>query len=290
MLEFNIVIRQALIILLVSVLAGCTKLGALNTVLPKDDHTSEIIRDIAYGSHERQKLDIYIPRTESKSLPVVVFVYGGSWNSGRKQDYSFAGHALNSDEFIAVIPDYRLVPEVVYPDFLHDIADALNWTHSNIEKYGGQPNNLFLLGHSAGAYNAMMVGLASNEFTSSRNRIPVQGVVGMAGPYNFIPLATRVTKAAFGHLSDLTETQPAEYLNADSPALLLITGGSDQFVLPKHSQYLHQYAQNKGVDSQLVNYPEVGHIKLLLSLSKPFRGQTPALKDSVDFFRQNLSE
>ena len=117
MSKFNCIVRISLIFLLLLVLSGCTKLGALNTVLPKDDHTLSVIKDISYGAHDRQKLDIYIPQTDAAELPVVMFIYGGSWNSGRKQDYSFAGHALNLNEFIAVIPDYRLVPEVVTPIF-----------------------------------------------------------------------------------------------------------------------------------------------------------------------------
>ena len=271
-------------------LVGCTKMGALNTVLTKDDHTAKIVSDISYGPHNRQELDVYVPNARSADLPVVVFIYGGSWNSGRKQDYSFAGYALNLEEFIAVIPDYRLVPEVVYPDFLHDLASALSWTYSNIAEYGGNPENIFVLGHSAGAYNAMMLGLASEHFTADRKPVPVRGIAGLAGPYKFIPLASNVTKAAFGHLEDLTETQPAEYLHGESPSLLFITGGEDRFVLPKHSQYLHQLATNAGADSQLINYPDIGHIKLLLSLSKPFRKQAPTLKDSVEFFRRNITQ
>ncbi len=282
---------KVLFILLASaMMAGCTKLGALNAVLPKDGATQEVIKDIAYGEKARQNLDIYIPtrqNSDQEALPVVVFFYGGSWNSGNKNEYSFVGYALNSKGYIAVLADYRLVPEVRYPEFVFDSANAVAWVAENISAYGGDPDNLFIAGHSAGAYNAMMAGLAEPVYADQNVRVPnVAGVIGLAGPYDFLPMKWPATRAAFKGSEEIDATQPINFLKQDSPPLLLITGVDDVQVDPRHSHTMNRLALDRGATARLRTYPDVGHAKLLLSIARPFRGWAPTLED-IDLFVKN---
>ena len=83
---------------------------------------SHVIKDVRYAAHDRGTLDVYEPKHARPGAPVVVFVYGGSWDSGEKAMYRFVGKVLASRGFVTVIPDYRLYPAVKYPDFLRDIS------------------------------------------------------------------------------------------------------------------------------------------------------------------------
>ncbi|MBN9311294.1 MAG: alpha/beta hydrolase [Devosia sp.] len=95
--------------------------------------------DIPYADGQRKKLDIYRPKDMSGPAPVVMFIYGGSWRAGDKFEYEFAGRALAASGFVTVIADYRLWPDVKYPDFLEDCAQAMRWIQDNIASYGGDP-------------------------------------------------------------------------------------------------------------------------------------------------------
>src|SRR3569833_1440202 len=135
----------------------------------------------------RKKLDVYTPKDLKGTAPVLFFIYGGGWNHGDRGDYQFVGNAFASRGFVVVLADYRLYPDVKYPDFLDDCAQALRWTQDNIVRYGGDPGRLFLAGHSAGAYNAVMLALDSSFLRDYGVTIPIKGVAALSGPYNFYP-------------------------------------------------------------------------------------------------------
>ncbi|HEY0033482.1 MAG TPA: alpha/beta hydrolase, partial [Devosia sp.] len=142
---------------------------------------------VAYADGPRHKLDVYAPEARGAAAPVVFFIYGGGWSRGERSDYQFVGRALASRGFVVVIADYRLVPEVQYPQFLEDSARALKWTQDNIAQYGGDPNRLFLAGHSAGAYNAVMLSLDPSFLRDYGVTMPILGVAALSGPYDFYP-------------------------------------------------------------------------------------------------------
>lgn len=135
-----------------ALLAGCSPLGVLNAWVPTGTYRAS--NDIAYATGPRQKLDIYRPAVSKEPAPVIVFYYGGNWNSGDRADYRFVGEALASRGLVAVLPDYRLYPAVRFPEFLNDSAQAVRWTFDHVADYGGDPRRVFLMGHSAGGYIA----------------------------------------------------------------------------------------------------------------------------------------
>lgn len=265
-------------------LGGCSPLTAYNALAPADLGGHLATSDIAYGQDPRQRLDVYVPSAPVTAAPVAVVFYGGSWNSGRKEDYAFLGKALAARGIVTIVADYRLVPQVRFPAFLDDGASVVVWAHHNAQKFGGDPGRLFLVGHSAGAYNAVMIAL-DRRYLGHLGSSPaiIKGVAALAGPYDFLPLDVDSTLAAFGKASDLAATQPVNFVSREAPAMLLATGADDTTVYPRNSHQLADRLTRAGAKVIVRSYPGVGHVGILLALSVPFRGQAPVLDDVTRF-------
>lgn len=243
-------------------------------------------RNSAYGAHPRQRIDLYRPRSwraGQAPLPIIVFFYGGSWQEGEKEGYGFAARAFADAGFLVAVPDYRLVPEVRFPAFLEDSAAAVRWVRANAVRLGGDPDRIVLVGHSAGAYNAAMLSL--DERWLGMDRRSVRGLVGLAGPYDFLPLDISVTVEAFGRESDLEATQPVTFASADDPPALLLHGALDTTALPSNSERLAGLLRAVGVDARMKVYPAIGHVGIITAVARPFRGRAPVLEDAVAFAR-----
>lgn len=266
-------------------LVACSPLGTLNALSPKGG--AETTSDIAFGSDPRLKLDIYRPAKVGPGAPVVVFFYGGNWNSGERKDYAFVGRALASRGIVAVIPDYRLYPQVRYPDFLDDSAQAVAWAAKNIAGYGGDPKNLFVMGHSAGAYNAAMVAL-DGRWLGKQGTSPaaLAGWIGLAGPYDFLPIENENVKPVFHFPNTPPESQPVNHLDGKKLPALLIAANNDKLVNPKHNTGgLAERLRGHGVPVTEVYYDGVTHTTLVGSIAAPLRGLAPTL-DAIDQFVQ----
>ncbi|WP_336987330.1 alpha/beta hydrolase [Altererythrobacter aquiaggeris] len=261
-------------------LASCSPLKTFNAFVPKDNTARQAAEGIAYGTDDRQKLDVYLPKADAARAdgrPLVVFFYGGSWNSGTRKGYDFVGRALAARGFVTVIPDYRLVPEVTYPAFVEDGASAVRWARVNAAQYGADPDKVVVIGHSAGAYIAAM--LALDERFLADDRAALRGFVGLAGPYDFLPFDGPVTQTAFGNWPKAAETQPVTYAGKGDPAALLLSGADDTTVLPVNSEKLAAKLRAGGVDADVKFYEGVGHVGIITSIAKPLRGKSPALDD-----------
>jgi acetyl esterase/lipase len=270
---------------LIALLAGCSPLKTFNAVVPKDRGGMLVARDQAFAAGERRKLDLYGPRQMGgERLPVIVFFYGGSWNSGVKEGYAFAGRALAAEGFLVAIPDYRLVPEVRFPAFIEDGAAAVKWVGANAARFGGDPDRIVLAGHSAGAYNAAM--LAFDPRWLGADRKAVRGFAGLAGPYDFLPLDGPITRAAFGGAGELAATQPVNFASADDPPALLLVAAGDRLVYPRNSLRLAEALRKQGVQAEVRSYENVGHVGIMTAFAKPLRGKAPVLRDVADFTRR----
>lgn len=275
---------KAAILSLLAVTA-CSPLRVFNTVMPKDGGSRLVLSGAAFGADPRQKLDIYAPTTPSaRPWPVIVFIYGGSWNSGIREGYGFVGRALASRGFLVAIPDYRLVPTVRYPAFLQDNAAAVHWVISHAGDYHGDPQRLVLAGHSAGAYNAAM--LAYDPRWLGADRGAVRAMIGLAGPYDFLPSNLASVNAAFGSASDPADTQPINHIRPGAIPALLSTGDKDDLVAPKNSDTLAARLQAAGATVERLRYPRVGHVGLVTAIAEPFRGRAPVLEDMTNFARK----
>jgi acetyl esterase/lipase len=264
--------------------AACAPLSMFATFTPKDP-AMRSARNVAYGSQARQRLDVYAPRRSAgQAAPVAVFFYGGSWDTGRRQDYSWVGQALASRGFVTVVPDYGLYPGVRFPGFLEDAARAVRWAQDHATAYGGDPGRIVLVGHSAGAYNAAMIAFDQRYLTAAGvDPRRIKALAGLSGPYDFLPLTDPIALRTFGEAKDLAQTQPISFVTADSPPAFLATGDQDTMVFPKNTVKLAAKLRAAGVEVQEAHYPDIDHVRMVLALSRPFRGRAPVLQQMSAF-------
>ena len=209
-------------LLAIGLLAACAPVATLNALTARDSHTLEA--GIAYGSDPRQRLDIYRPtrRAPAAGWPVVVFFYGGSWNEGERADYRFVAEALAARGILTLVADYRLYPQVRYPEFLHDSARALAYGFEHATRLGGDPQKVFVMGHSAGAYNAAMLALDARWLAATGHGPgELAGLVGLAGPYDFLPMTNPDTQPVFFHPNYPPGTQPLDHASRQAPRSFL---------------------------------------------------------------------
>jgi acetyl esterase/lipase len=264
------------------VLASCSPAQIVNALVPRGGF--ELTADRPYGALARQTLDIYTPAASNRRMPVVIFFYGGNWQTGTKNDYLFLGQALATRGFIVVIPDYRLYPDVRYPSFIEDGAYAVSWTLNHLDEIGGDPARVNLMGHSAGAYIAAMLALDARWLGDDRARL--RSMVGLAGPYNFLPLTDPVLQVIFGTEPDLARTQPITFADGSGPPALLISGLDDTTVLPANSISLAAHIRDRGGIAAEKYYKGVGHMSLIGAIAAPLRFIAPTLDDIRAFLDQ----
>ena len=277
-----------LLVVIAGAMIALNPLLVFNAVVPKDAASALVADGVAYGGHARQRLDVYAPRRAAGPLPVIVFFYGGGWDSGERGRYAFAARALAAEGFVVVVPDYRLVPEVRFPDFLRDGAAAVRWTQAEAARFGGDPDRMVLSGHSAGAYNAAMLALDPRWLGEARRH--VRGLVVLAGPYDFLPLKDGAAVEAFGQWPTPEDTQPVHHVGEAPPPALLLHGASDTRVRPRNSRRLAAALAGAGADVRLKLYPGLGHVGILTALSRPLRHRVPVLEDVAGFAREVTAE
>lgn len=272
------------LVALVAAAYGVYRFGGLTLLSAVTTHRGyTVAADIPYGDLPRQKLDIYTPDAPLPGAPVLVFFYGGSWSSGERGDYLFAAAAFATQGLTVVIPDYRLSPGVIFPTFVEDGARAVAAVAERLQE-GGRARPIVLAGHSAGAHIAALLTLDERYLADAG--VPggtVVGMVGLSGPYDFLPLREAVYKAIFPE--DIRDaSQPINFVDGTEPPLLLLAGDADRTVDPGNSVRLAARVSEKGGRVAMKLYPGVGHIGTLLALSAalPF-GKPPVVADVLGF-------
>jgi acetyl esterase/lipase len=272
-------------------LAACAPATLLNALTPS--FSFKKTANIAYtsGGNARQQLDVYQP-TDSALVPnpraVIVFFYGGAWQDGSRGDYLFVAEALTQRGYVVVVPDYRVYPEVKYPEFLRDGAAAVAWASNNADRYGGDRSRIFLMGHSSGAHIAAMLALDSTYLDAQKvPKTSLKGLIGLAGPYDFLPLTEPNVIALFSSEPNLALTQPIHYVparaTAATPPVLLLHGNNDQRVLPKNSINLARELRAIGVKVELDLLPGFSHTDIIAKFTRLLRGDGKVV-DRVDQF------
>ncbi len=253
------------------------------------EHKAAPTTGIAYGDDDRQKLDIYVPDDKvDQDYPVLVFFHGGAWRDGEREGYGFLGRAFAARGIVTVVADYRKAPKDRFPAFVEDTASAIAWVNANIGSHGGDPEQLFIMGHSAGGHLVTMVALDPQWLAAKGLETSViKGVVGLAGGYDFLPLTTESSKIALGQWPRLEETQPITYARSDAPPLLLMTGDIDTVVKPRNSRSLNARMNELGGTSELKIYPGVDHADIVMAIARPFRSKAPVIADVTRFMNVN---
>ncbi len=237
----------------------------------------------AFGPDPAQRLEVIGPGTPGPH-PVLVFIHGGGWNSGTPGDYHFIGRQFARAGYLVVLPGYRLDAAGQYPAMLEDSAAAVAWVQANAQRLGGDSQRVFLMGHSAGAYNAVMLTLERQWL--GRAGVPddfIKAVVGLSGPYDFFPFTSDSARNAFGHESDPARTQPINFVRADAPPMLLLTGDNDETVKPRNSVALGKALTAAGRPTTPVILTGVDHSGTLMKLAAPFNRDTRVLDPVLAF-------
>ncbi len=275
------------LLVLLGAVAACSPLSAINAVTSGSASEKELA--ISYGDDPRNKLDIYRPRNGNGAAPVVVFFYGGSWNMGSRSDYAFVGEALAERGIVAVLADYRLYPQVRYPDFVDDSARAVAWTLKEIQRHGGDPKKVFVMGHSAGAYNAAMVAIDARWLAAAgASTSALRGLIGLAGPYDFIPINDKNVRPVFFYPDTPPASQPINHVTAGAPPALLIASHTDKLVDPvRNTGGLANRLRSVGVAVDEVYFDNTSHASLIGAIAWPLRGLAPVLDTVVRFIKSD---
>ena len=265
-------------------LVACSTTRLLNAVQPRGD--VRVARDLRYQHGARGTLDVYVPHGAHGLAPIVLFIYGGAWDSGSKAQYAFVGDALATAGCVTLIPDYRLYPQVRWPAFLQDNARALRWALGHAAQFGGNPDAVFLMGHSAGAYDALMLALDPRWLAAvGLDSRQLRGVIGLAGPYDFLPLKSPELQAIFGPPRGRAATQPINYVSGRDPPLFLATDAADRVVDPGNTMRLAARVRAAGGTVVVHRYRHLNHALLLGVLGVPLRWLAPVRRDVVGFIR-----
>jgi len=269
-------------ILVAVALGACSALELLNSLVPDGTYTAN--RNLEYGPDPSNKLDVYQP-LDGDGYPVVVFFHGGSWTRGSREDYKFIGEALASRGILTLVAGFRQYPQVRYPDFLADCARAVAWAAREASLYGGDSRRLYVMGHSSGAYNAAMLAL-DPRWLSSAGLAPtaLAGWIGLAGPYDFLPVQDPDAQPVFNHPDYPAGSQPIDYVTKDAPPTFLGAAASDDLVDPeRNTKQLAEQLHAAGVPVTLRIYTQANHYTLIGAFARPLRGLEPVLDDVVEF-------
>ena len=265
---------------------GCRTMlfGVLNSTDQRKNIEAE--RNLSFAPAQHLSLDVYRP-LHARGAPVVVFFYGGDWTHGKRQWYRFVGTTLAAHGVITVIPDYRKYPRVGLDGFMQDAARAVAWAHQHAHELGGDPRNVFLMGHSSGAQIAGLLTthpswLAADGVSSH----DLAGFIGLAGVYDFVPIRHKEIgmRHVFGEQPvQQQRADPMTFVHAGEPPMLLLQGSADHEVRAAGNVALAHKARAAHDDAELKLYPGVGHMALVLSLSRPMQQQAPVLHDVLSF-------
>ena len=262
--------------------SGCSSSEFVIANVPAKFRGAQRTVDIPYGEDAREKLDVYSP-PRARDRPVIIFWYGGSWSKGSKADYRFVGAELAKLGFIAVLPDYRLYPQVDFPLFDEDGARAVAWVEAHAQEFGGDPRRIILMGHSAGGHTAAFLAF-NHEFLRRFGADPadIVGLIGLSGPYALVPDSDEL-RAAFTAPFTEKDWQPLQFVDAQAPPTLLLHGLADKEVLPKESIELHDALTRVNVPVEMHLYPHRGHADTVAPFAWVVRWRTPVVADVATF-------
>lgn len=281
---------RGLLLVLALLLSGCqaTLFAGLNATNQRHAITSSTGH--VFDSEHGLALDVYAP-AQASHAPVVVFFYGGTWVSGERAWYRFVGTALAAHGVITVIPDYRKYPQVTLDGFMQDATHAIAWAHAHATEIGGSPDDIFVMGHSAGGQIAALLA-TDPRWLAAHGMKPADlaGFIGLAGCYDFVPVPQddAIMLGVFGSTPEQQRRgQPVSYVRGAEPPMLLLQGTDDDEVEPSNAISLYRATQAAHGDSTLRTYPGVGHEALLFALSRPLRDGAPTLHDTLAFIQSH---
>ena len=250
-------------------------------------------RDIAYTNQvngSRNFLDIYHPEIAGKPKDVIVFIHGGSWNSGKKDTYWWLGRHFANKGVVEVNINYSLAPDYQYSEMANDAAAAIKWVKVNISKYGGDPKRIFVMGHSAGGHLAALVNSDPQFFRDQGIENPIRGVILNDGfgldMYEYLLQAVRNEQTA-SFLKTFSDDQenwkkgsPLTYFdNIKNPYLILVGERTYPAIKLQSRRLYNMLVANK----QPVVFKQIDKKKHVGMISQMFFGGNETYQIILDF-------
>jgi acetyl esterase/lipase len=265
--------------------SGCTGLELALANAPAVFGDYDTKRDIAYAAGEGRLLDVYKPDgLASGPRPVIVFLHGGGWVNGAKKQYRFVAEALTSRGYLVIMPAYRLYPTARFPGFVEDAAQAVAWARRHAEEFGGDPQRLFVMGHSAGAHIGALLNFDERYLSAvGGDRSWLAGFIGLSGPYDFLPLRDPILQDVFAPESQYALSQPVNFVDGTEAPTLLLHGRADAIVWPMNSEHLAAKVREHGGRVEERYYDGMNHGGTLAAMSVYYRGRRTVL-DEIDAF------
>ncbi|MFT4569679.1 MAG: acetyl esterase/lipase [Hyphomicrobiaceae bacterium] len=245
-------------------------------------------QDVAYGEGGHETLDLYEPEGSNGQHPTVVFLHGGRWSFGDKRSYRFVGHAFAAAGIATAIVRYRLWPDTRFPGFVEDAARAFAFLQNNQDAFGLNGDPLFLAGHSAGAHIAALLATDTPWLAEAGGkRSQIAGAIGIAGPYDFLPIVDDDLLEIFGQTEDHPRSQPVLHVDGNEPRMLLLHGRRDRTVAPRNSARLARAINTRGGNARLITYPNLDHTRILGALSNRVgKWFGPVMDDILGFIQE----
>lgn len=282
----NSLVIVLILIAALTLLIACRPSSIINTLTPRG--AFDLQKDVSYGTDARQVMDIYTPTADHHKSAIVVFVHGGSWADGDKKDYLFVGQAFSELGYLTVIPNYRLYPQVQFPDFIHDIARALAALERLLPAQpciGIDPQKIILVGHSAGAHTVAMIATDPQYLHKQKTNVDIQTWIGLAGPYD-LPLDSPLVVDKFTTVDNNRDANPLNLATANTPPALLLHGVDDTTVYPEHTRKMTRRLQELGVPVVTHYYAKTNHTRMAGGLAKNLRFLNGAYADIEQYLAE----
>lgn len=268
-------------------LSACDGLAVYAVNLPVKFEENQVSKNISYGRRAYQSADIYRSEICKKDCPVIVFFYGGGWVSGEKETYPFLARAFTDQGYVVVIPDYAKYPDVKFPEFIKDGAKALSFVEKNIAAYNGDPNNIIIAGHSAGAHLGAMLTynplyLQDEKFDHSR----IKAFFGFSGPYAFTPEEEPYIDI-FGPPEKYPEMKVTNFVSENPIPAYLFNGVEDNVVPTKSMCKLAVSIHANNGSAVTKRYEDTDHIDMISAFSYTF-GREDIRKDVFQLLKKAL--
>jgi len=268
-------------------LSACTQLSLFAVNVPVLIPKEQIHSDVIFDKKLNLKLDVYQPSSEKYTKPfkTIVFFYGGSWKSGAKEDYKFLAGEMIQNGYLVVIADYRKYPDVKFPDFVKDSANAVAWVAKNAQKYGGQNDEIIVMGHSAGAHTATLLA-ADRTYLKNAGVDPkiIKATIGLSGPYSFTPKAEDL-KEIFGPPEKYPLMRVPNYIDGNEPPMLLLHGKKDKIVGAFNLERLKKAIIDKEGQVQTKYYNKLDHVGTVAAFSWVRRNKSTIVDDIYSYLK-----
>jgi acetyl esterase/lipase len=268
------------------IVSGC--MSVATSLVNAPSYFGKLTREsnLAYGEEAHQRLDIYRHKgwQTGQQRPVLLFIHGGRWTSGKKEHYRFLAARMAKEGFLVVIPDYAKYPEVKFPAMMRDPALALAWTFRYITDYGGDSRRIYVMGHSSGAHMGALLA-SDSRYLQAYDLSPsaIRAFVGLAGPYAFIP-EDEDLKDMFGPPQNYPQMQVPTHIDGDEPPMLLLHGEKDELVGRFNYEKLAEAIKVKGGMVETRLYPNVGHMGIIASFARSAETEPRVARDATRFF------